>query len=118
MKTKTFFLSIACVALVIATMSSCKKKGCTDSTASNFCTKCKADEGTCQYQGNVVVWWTQSTAQSWLNTYAATQVDVTIDGIFIGTYPIPGTYWSSTPTCGANGSINYSKSLGNAKYPS
>jgi hypothetical protein len=27
----------------------CKKKGCTDPAAKNYCEKCKKDDGTCQY---------------------------------------------------------------------
>jgi hypothetical protein len=112
---KKLFLPILYIAIILAIVPSCKRKGCTDSASTNFCSKCNTDDGSCQYQGNVVIWWNQATAQSWLNTYVATKVDVTIDGIFIGTYSIPGTYWSSAPTCGASGSINYSKSLGTEK---
>ena len=46
--------SIAVFALVVmASLNSCKKEGCTDSAAANFDTKAKKDDGTCRY--NMVI---------------------------------------------------------------
>ena len=35
--------------LLIGTVVSCKKKGCTDQTANNFDAEAKKDNGTCTY---------------------------------------------------------------------
>lgn len=46
---------ILCLSLIGATMiTSCKKEGCTDSTATNYDKKAKKDNGTCEYPVPVV----------------------------------------------------------------
>lgn len=35
--------------LFSTTVSSCKKKGCTDSAAKNYCDECEKDDGSCTY---------------------------------------------------------------------
>jgi hypothetical protein len=47
MKTKVLILLFA--PLMIGAVASCKKKGCTDETATNFSEKAKKDDGTCLY---------------------------------------------------------------------
>lgn len=47
MKTKVLILLFA--PLMIGAVTSCKKKGCTDETATNFNEKAKKDDGTCLY---------------------------------------------------------------------
>ncbi len=113
---KILFLQIVSVALVISTMSSCKKKGCTDSTSTNFCTKCNADDGSCQYQGNVVIWWNQATSTTWTNNLVSS-IEVWVDGVLVGS-SAANVYYQSVPTCGANGSITCTKNLGTSKTAS
>ncbi len=110
---KNLFLSIVYSVFVMATMSSCDKKGCTDLTAANVCSKCNSDDGSCHYQGNIVVWWNQATAQNWTNSHV-TSVIVYVDGASVGS-ETASTYWLSAPVCRDIGSITYSKSLGAAQ---
>jgi hypothetical protein len=42
--------------LVIVSLASCKKSGCTDIDASNFDSEASTDDGTCAYTGNIVFW--------------------------------------------------------------
>ena len=37
------------ILVVVASISSCRKKGCTDETATNYDTEAKKDDGTCEY---------------------------------------------------------------------
>lgn len=46
---KTKFLSIAILAAMTIGVSSCKKEGCVDSTATNYNEKAKKDDGSCKY---------------------------------------------------------------------
>ncbi len=49
---KTTMISKIGIATIVAatlSVSSCKKKGCTDSTATNYSEKAKKDDGSCQY---------------------------------------------------------------------
>ncbi|MEJ6776348.1 MAG: DUF4856 domain-containing protein [Crocinitomicaceae bacterium] len=46
---------IILAALIGTTAISCKKEGCTDSTANNYNSKAKKDDGSCTYDANTVV---------------------------------------------------------------
>ena len=51
MKTTTlkFGAMVFIAGLAVTSLSSCKKKGCTDPTATNYSDKAKKDDGTCEY---------------------------------------------------------------------
>jgi len=54
MKKSTLFMSYVLIGALV--MSSCTKRGCTDSTATNFTEKANSDDGSCKYSdvdGNV-----------------------------------------------------------------
>jgi hypothetical protein len=105
------FIRIAYIAMIITTLPACDKKGCTDLTASNFCSKCNSDDGSCKYQGNVVVWWTQATAQHWQSSYNTSSVTVYVDNVSAGTFAT-STFWAVAPGCQDSGVIAYSKNIG------
>jgi hypothetical protein len=46
--------------VVLVTLSSCGKKGCTDSNATNYCDECKKDDGSCTYKASVQFWYNQT----------------------------------------------------------
>lgn len=46
-------LFLVCVGLVATTITSCKKKGCTDNSAVNFNNKAKKDDGSCLYKPTI-----------------------------------------------------------------
>jgi hypothetical protein len=48
-------LLLSLVAVGTLTMTACKKKGCTDNTASNFNSKAKKDDGTCLYVPTIIL---------------------------------------------------------------
>ena len=50
MKTKTILkFGVASIAIASLTLTSCKKKGCTDSTANNYSSEAKKDDGSCTF---------------------------------------------------------------------
>lgn len=53
-KTAQYLLVAAMAATTLGTLSSCNREGCTDPDASNFDSKAKSDDGTCEYDANTV----------------------------------------------------------------
>lgn len=113
-KGKNNLLLILLVIFTIVTISSCDKKGCTDVTAANVCSKCNSDDGSCKYQGNIVIWWNEATAQSWKVNSNTASVNIYVDGVLASSIPTT-SYWLGAPSCSDNGSVTYSKSMGSAQ---
>ena len=91
---------------------SCKKEGCTNNKADNYCSECQKDDGSCNFTGKMVIWWGKTLSDS-TNFYGITALKVYVNGTYIYTEPTT-TYWSGAPSCGANGSLSYTKNLGNS----
>jgi hypothetical protein len=113
MKKKTFF---GIAILIMAASVSCKKPGCTDPDAENYCEDCKDDNATCQFEGSVVFWNNQATA-NFLIDDEATALTYYVDGAVVGS-SATSVYWTGAPDCGQSGSITVNKSLGNVKNKS
>ena len=101
---------------IVLTLTSCAKKGCTDSSATNFCEKCKKDDGSCTYQAKGVFWYNKSTSDS-LVANSATSLTFYVDGAVIGSSATT-VYWSGSPSCGQSGSASVTKNLGTSKSKS
>lgn len=65
---KKIFL-VGIVAVGALTMTACKKKGCTDNTATNYNSKAKKDDGTCLYVPTIQIIGATDTTISVGNTY-------------------------------------------------
>ena len=90
-------------------LSSCGKKGCTDSTAINYCEKCKKNDGSCQYKATVQFWFNKTTSDNLIaNGYTA--IHIIVDGDEVGPIPV-GAY--SGGTCGINTPLTDNRELGN-----
>ncbi len=107
------FKSIFTLLLCLVLMSSCKKEGCTDPDADNFCSDCKSDDNSCTYSGRNTFWYDAETSQA-LVADEATALKFYVDGVLIGSTAAE-VFWLVAPNCDTNGSITVSKSLGNNK---
>jgi len=94
-------------------ITSCAKEGCTDIDATNYYADAKKDDGSCQYEGNVVIWYGE-TASIGLVADGAVTLTFYVDGQIVGS-TAANVYWTGSPDCGQNGSITVTKDLGNAK---
>ena len=104
------------LAVGMLAITSCKKEGCIEADAVNYDTEAKKDNGTCTYEGNVVIWYGESTATNLVND-GATSLTYTVDGSIVGS-SAANVFFTAEPDCGANGSITITKDLGVAKNKS
>lgn len=92
-------------------IQSCNK-GCTDANATNYSADAKKDDGNCQYQATLTLWFEQSKTIAW------DQSGVTSLNIYVGEVLVGGgnnnvnTYWVTAPDCAEAGTINVLKNLG------
>lgn len=107
------YLAIGSVLIASTSLTSCKKEGCTDSAAINYDESAKKDDESCSFQGEAVIWYDESTSQS-LTLGGSSTLKYYVDEVLIGSTDA-SVYWTGAPDCGANGSINVTKDLGNAK---
>lgn len=114
MNSKLLFIGLLAISTTIFT--SCKKEGCTDVDAENYCDKCKKDDGSCQFKGQIVFWYNQATADSLVND-GATALTYYVDGKVVGS-SAASVYWTGAPNCDQGGSVTVSKNLGNVKNKS
>jgi len=70
----------------------CKKKGCTDRSANNYCEKCEdEDNDECEYTGDGVIWYDTGYADI-LEASGTDSLLFFIDGELLATMPIQGCY--------------------------
>jgi hypothetical protein len=114
MKNKLFMMLIIVVAML---SSSCEKeepteRGCLNPNASNYCSTCNKDDGSCEYVGSAVFWWDMATAQD-LEDGESYSVTFYVDGQIIGS---SGTnvYWNAAPRCDQSNTVSFTRNLGKA----
>lgn len=98
----------------ITVLSSCKKEGCTDPLATNYSTEAKKDDSSCQYEGSVVFWNDQATANSAVAA-GVTSFKYYIDGTLVGSQGADIYFNGTDPSCGEQGLVTYNENLGSFK---
>jgi hypothetical protein len=112
--TKTLFLGI--VLLTALTFIGCKKKGCTDADATDYCSNCKSDAGSCQFEGKMVFWYGKTVADSSVAN-GKSSYTYYIDGQLVGS-SAASVYYTIAPNCGQSGTVSVTKPLGTVKSKS
>ena len=110
---KNKFLLTVLLLTSIFSFNSCKKEGCTDPEADNFCTECKKADHSCKFSGSVVFWFNQTAANGLIND-GATALYYYVNGSLVGS-TAANLYWGSAPNCGDTGPISITKDLGTSK---
>ncbi len=120
---KKIFTKLSFAILAIGTMSmlftSCAEEevlGCIDPIADNYDGDADVTDGSCEYSGEIVFWYNQSTSQALIND-AATALTYYVDGKVVGS-SATSVYWTGAPECGQAASVTVIKDLGNAKNKS
>lgn len=115
----TLFICLSIIG-VLSVTNSCKKddkiKGCMDKDSKNYSATAQKDDGSCLFEGQVVLWYDQ-TASAGLISDGATSLTFYVNGEVIGS-SATSVYWTVAPVCGQNGSITVIKDLGNVKTQS
>lgn len=82
---------------------SCKKNGCVDRDAENYCKDCK-DAGGCVYKSSLVFWYDESTAKKLLAEGITGDLRYFIDQNLAGS-AASNVYWTSPPNCGQDQAV-------------
>jgi len=104
----------------IMAITSCGKKGCTNKYATNYCWKCKDDDGTCNYKSTMIFWFNKTTSDNLIadgfgyNGYY--DIDVIVDYQYVGALNA-GNYDTSEPNCNSN-NISVTKEFSGASTKS
>ena len=99
--------------LTLVFLLSCKKEGCTNSTAANYAASAKVDDESCVYEGNLVFWYDDNT-QTILSSSGVTSLTYYLDDSFIGTFNISAGF-DAAPTCSDAGA--FTKSIAYDVHP-
>lgn len=110
------YVSFLPVSVALLLLCSCKKEGCTDSSATNFDAEARKNNNSCTYQGEAVFWFGRETSEN-LQLNAVTSLKYYVDDQLEGS-SASDVYFSGAPACGQNGSISVTRDLGGEKRDS
>lgn len=100
------------VLIGLPALTSCKKEGCTDEKAENFVFKAKKDDGSCQYQASVILWYGMQSSID-MTDNGIDSLHVYIDSVELATIS-PTRYWPIQPACGENKTLTFQRDLGSS----
>ncbi|OFY87144.1 MAG: hypothetical protein A3F72_16700 [Bacteroidetes bacterium RIFCSPLOWO2_12_FULL_35_15] len=117
MKTNKLILIAFTIAAVFLS-TSCKKKirGCTDPAATNYKTSANEEDGSCTFEGSVVLWYGQTTSDLLIQN-GHSFLEYSIDYSYADDSDC-SAYYTTAPNCGESGSVTVTKNLGNSSSKS
>ena len=107
---KKILLSSLIFSVVLA---SCGKKGCTDKVATNFDSKARKDNNTCEYSGSTVFWFNKASYDDFQRR-GVDHLDIFLNDVLTTTASTK-SYFSAPPDCGTEGATTLEKPLGKSK---
>lgn len=84
---------------------SCKHEACTKPEAINFDSNAEKDDGSCQFQSQVVFWYNQWISDS-LTASGTDELTYYVNDISLGTAPT-NQYWNDEPDCALSTLIKF-----------
>lgn len=102
---KTVLLSLGAAAVALSLLTGCQTEGCTDPTAVNYESTADVNDGSCNYEGEVVFWYNAATSQEVIDFFGQSLLFY-VNGQLIGSTSA-SVYWTGAPDCGQNASITY-----------
>jgi hypothetical protein len=114
--TMRFFLRIIFFISLTTSINSCEEQtviGCMDKDSITYNSKATLDDGSCIYEGQIVIWYDQSTAQALTAAHVTTLI-LYLDGLYLPVnQKIVG--YTEAPACNDVGSITFGEDLVHAK---
>ena len=104
MKISNFILLAVALSIAVIFTTSCIQEGCTDPESINYNVDADKDDGSCAYQGDVVIWCDEAAAAGLVQD-GATILTYYVDGKRIGS-DAANVYWTVAPECGQSGSVS------------
>ena len=98
--------------LVAVALTGCQVDGCTDANAVNYDPAADNFDGSCEYEGEIVLWYGEAVSTELLDWESAS-LSFYVDGQIVGS-TATSVYWTGAPNCGDNASITITKDLGNS----
>lgn len=113
MKKSTLILLAFSLSIASLITTSCIHEGCPDPEAMNYDVDAKRDDGSCIYQGDVVIWCDELAAAGLVRS-GATVLTYFVDGKRIGSAEA-NIYWTGPPNCGQSGSMGVTQEWENSR---
>lgn len=113
MKKKQFLLGGLMSLMSLGIISCSKEQGCTEFDAVNYNSLADENDGSCEFEGSLVVYYESPTAQAFANIGVST-LNFYIDGNLIGSQAA-NLGWNAAPSCGQALSISADINLGTSR---
>ncbi len=101
-------VKLSIVLFLFGAIQACKKEGCTNKMADNFCNNCKSGQ-TCQFSANILFYFDDSTSL-YLSKNGVNTLEYLLEGESVGSSAIE-KYTNSEPECGQKDVVSVSVNL-------